>query len=203
MIDRDDAELRAWAADWRGEDEAAPDAAEVRRRIRTSSRRQAAFTVGEFAITVAVLALVTWQAGRLPAVWNVAAMGALGILAVAALAYTLWNRMGTWKPAAESTGAHLDLLALRLRRRLRALHVGLYLLAVETLVLAGWLWFLLGERASRTGVPAPALRYVTNFALLAVWICLFAAGCIWVIRRTRRQLHEVFRLRSELGNAAD
>lgn len=200
MIDRDEAELRAWAADWRADDEAAPDAAEVRRRIRSSSRRQAAFTAGEFAVTIAALALVAWQAARTPAMWNVTAMAALGVLAVAALAFTLWNRTGTWRPAAESASAHLELLALRLRRRLRALRVGLYLLAVEAVVLAGWLWFLLGERVARTGVPASTLRYVVHFALLAAWIGLFAAVCVWLMRRTRRQLREVSRLRADLAD---
>lgn len=192
-------ELREWAADWRSDERQRPALEEsVRRRIRQGSRRQVAYTVFEAAIAAAAVVFVARQALRNPEAWNVVAMATLALLAVTAMAFSVWNRTGTWKPSAQSTSAFIDLLTLRLGRRLRGLRAGLVLLGLEAAVLAPWLWLLLADRAERSGLPLTAVRYAGWFGLLAAWIGAFALVCLWLIRRTRRQLAQLEAVRQGL-----
>jgi hypothetical protein len=202
MSDGSNGDLGGWTADWRAGE--APDGelpGVVLRRVRSGRWRQAAYTVFEALVATGVLALVIVQAVRMPVAWNVGAMAALALLIVASMAFSIWNRSGTWRPAAESTRAFLDLVALRLERRLRALRAGLWLVAVEGAVLAPWVALAQAARAERTGVPVSAGDYAVAFAMLGAWLGLVAAGCLWLIRRTRRQLGEIEAVRGDLGEA--
>lgn len=190
-----DDELREWMADWQAEPEPAPEVRDaIRRRVKRQSLKMALSLAGEGGLTVGLLAIVANSAVRWPEPLNLAAMAGLAALILWAMGSGLWYRRGTWRPAAETTSAFLDLSILRCRRRLAALRAGWFLLAVELAILVPWLLVLLGGE--------PLRDYVGAFGFLVLLTALVVAFSVIARGRTRRELREMEAARRSLGEGS-
>jgi hypothetical protein len=107
------------------------------------------------------------------------------VLVAAAVGFDLWNRRGTWRPADLSARAWTELAFRRLEARRRGVSFGWVLLAAEAVFFLIWLGWGLG----RDG--AEALRYLSAYGFLAVWVGLAALVLAWIGRRTARALERV------------
>lgn len=180
-----------WSAAWRVSPKVDDNVSSLRR---AADRQTLMMRVGvgiEIVLTVAVLAVVWWvvtaERGVSLIGWAVAA----GLHSVLVWGFTLWNRIGIWKPLGRSTVDYLRLTRERLRRQRRSGTFTLWLVGVEAVALAGW--FFLERRSelkwSWTWVPAVT---VTGSAI--VW-------ALWVRRRSDRELARLDRV--EAGLAAE
>jgi hypothetical protein len=187
----DAAELSAWMDDWRAEESgptAAPaDIDALLRRVKRRTLGLKLLTAGEVLLVTAALVYVTVFALHHPHPLDLAAMSSLGLLAVGALLFSLWNRRGLWSPLAETTAAYLALARTRVQRRREALRAGRWLLIGETAVFIPWIWHRLHLGA---GQPS-ALDYALAYGYLAFVVAVTAAVLAWLERWTRRELAEL------------
>jgi hypothetical protein len=114
-------------------------------------------------------------------------MASLCLLAVGALAFSLWNRRGLWTPATETTAAYLNLAHARLRRRREALRAARWLLAAETAIFLPWIWHRLHLGA---GLPS-LLDYALAYGYLALVVGVMGAVIVWLERWTRREMAQL------------
>jgi hypothetical protein len=187
--DRDrDEELQSWAAEWQGGTGLAPEErTAIGRRVRRRSRWMAVLTAVEVAIVAAALG------GLLPLLLaaahgaDLAALTAFCAMALAILAFSLWNRRGVWRPRGESVGEFVALSRERNRREARALRAGWLLLAAETAVFVPWIAWRFD----------PAAR-PEAYGLQALLAGAAAAILLALARRARRERHELDRLHVQL-----
>lgn len=184
-------------ADWQSEEPvSAPLSDEARQRIRRRVKRYGyrmiLLTLFEVAGCVALLAWIGKGAMEQPrAVGNVGFAGTAVLVAVA-LAFSFWNRRGTWAPATESTLTFVELSLERQRRKLAALRFGPWFLALELAFLIPWsVWALLAE-------PSEPWRWMFAFVWMAGFSILFLAWWAWYKRKTLRETAEWEELRRAL-----
>lgn len=191
-----DDELREWMSDWQVGPEPEPEVRDaIRRRVRRQSRKLVLYTAGELTLGLLMLAFVIRTAVARPVFFNVAAMAGLALAILWAVTYSLWSSRGTWRPAAETTTAFLDLSILRCRRRLNALRAGWWLLAVELAIMIPWLHLLLRSG----GANAPLTPgYAAAFGFLILVASLAVAFLIVAKRKARRELREIEELQRDL-----
>jgi hypothetical protein len=178
-------ELNAWIDDWRAEDAgAATDIESIVRRVKRRSLGLKLLTIGELLIVIATLVSLTAFAVRHPHPLDIAAMSTLCLLALGALAFSLWNRRGLWTPATETTAAYLALAHARLRRRREALRFSRWLLAAETAIFLPWIW----HRLHLGGGQPSLLAYALAYGYLALVVGVIGGVIAWLERWTRREL---------------
>jgi drug/metabolite transporter (DMT)-like permease len=185
---REDEELRAWMDDWRFSEPADPgaaaDPAAILRQVKRRSLGLKLLTAGELLFVASVLVVLTLFTLRHPDPMDVAVMAGLSLLALGAVAFTLWNRRGLWSPAAETTAAYRALSRARARRRQEALRAARWLLLAETALFLPWIWHTL-----HTGPQPPRpFHYAMAYGYLALVVGAMAAGIAWLERYTRREL---------------
>jgi hypothetical protein len=155
---------------WLGsEQDAAPDDPhDIRRRVRSESRRMLLGTLLEYAVGLALVCLAAWTLATdksLPSfVWGFALLW----FTATALQFSSSNRRGLWEPAGHSTRDYLALARERLLRRRLALRFAWLLYALEVLFLLAWYpasWFFWPEEfwplIERTPQVIGALALVT------------------------------------------
>jgi hypothetical protein len=181
-----DRELQGWMSEWR--DEPAP-AAEARAAILKNVRRRsltlAVVTAGEVVVTLLLLAMLGVLFMRAGDPETTAVVLAGSVLAVGALVVSLWNRKGTWRPAAETTEAFLGISILRCRRSLRAVRIAYGIMVVEAMMLVPWLLVCIRRYPDRR--PFGFDPHLFYGALLAVIFGASTLGCRWYARRVRRE----------------
>jgi hypothetical protein len=182
----EDLRWQALTQDWR----TAPETGtldELRPRAARQHRRQLLVVAGEAGIVLAFLALsLAVLAGQVQA-WEVVWLTTLWAFTTIAVGFAWWNRRATWRVAGETVEHYVRLSRLRAERQLRSVRFALWLLAVETVVVAAQLlWF---DRL----VP---------LALVA----LGAAGVVivaWCLYTRRRLLGELARIAAFERDLAD
>lgn len=196
QTEKPDAELKDWMADWQADPAPASEVRDaIRRRVRRQSLGMAWIVAGELALAAALLAFVIHFAIRHPTPIDVATMSGLALLILWITAYGLWNRRGTWRPAAETTTAFLALSETRCRRRLRALTAGWWLLAAEVALYIPWIASHLRSAEGRLASKGA----VASYGFLVLTTAAVAGVLLWVDRRTRRELKEIEEMRREVG----
>lgn len=109
---------------------------------------------------------------------------------VAALTFTVRNRRGIWRPAADTTLAFLATAEERARRKLRTARFAIQLTAAQSALVV----VLILVRLGRVGHPEQVLGDV--LFLLGV-VAVYVGWALWFRRRAIRELDEVRALRSE------
>lgn len=197
-----DSEWRDLMEDWQSAapEEPAPAALsdEVRHRIRRQVRLYSygliLLTVCEITGALAFLAILLRRVLKDPEPFRIAGLLGAALFFAASLAFSFWNRRGTWWPAAESTSTFLDLSLERCRRKLRTLRLLPWLLAAELAFILPWAtWALLSKPDTR---PADWL--------LAYGFAFFASAALlgwgaWYKKKTLREKVEWEELRKSLG----
>ncbi|HMC57896.1 MAG TPA: hypothetical protein VKJ01_01770 [Candidatus Solibacter sp.] len=137
-------------------------------------------TAMELLISAAFLGASLWLAIAMPGPEFVVLAIAVWIITLTATIYSLWNRAGTWQPAAHDTHEFLQLSLRRCRAGLRAVTFGLYLLLAQVLLLASWHgWYWSGHS------PVPGIQDW----LLALCLPVVVLAVLLVLRtRGRREL---------------
>ena len=159
-----------WSSVWRAD---GPGGIGLAKAVKAAADRETTrirvAVVAEMLVTVAVLGIVWWVAaaegGASMLGWAVAA----GLHTVVVWAFTLWNRIGVWKPFGRSTIDYIRITRERLERQRRSATFALWLAGAESVLLVGW--FGLERRAdvrwSWLWIP---LILVTGSAIVsAVW----------------------------------
>jgi hypothetical protein len=112
------------------------------------------------------------------------------IVALTALIYSLSNRAGTWQPASQDTQEFLRLSLRRCQATLRGIRFGLYLLLVQTLLLAAWhVWYWSGR---------PVRPDLMTWLAAACLPLVFLIGLLIFRARQRKELASLEALREEL-----
>jgi hypothetical protein len=134
----------------------------------------------ELLISAGFLGGSLWLAIATPGPEFVVLAIAVWIVTLTAMIYSLWNRAGTWQPAAHDTHEFLELSLRRCRAGLRAVTFGLYLLLAQVLLLALWhTWYWSGHG------PVPGIQDW----LFALCLPVVVLAVLLVLRaRGRRQL---------------
>ena len=196
-----DPEWRDLMEDWQS---AAPDGSapaalsdEVRHRIRRKVRLHSygliLLAVCEVIGSLAFLAYLLREVLEDPKSYRIAGFLGAAILLLASLAFSFWNRRGTWWPAAESTSTFIDLSRERCRRKLRSLRLLPWLLAAELAFLLPWAtWALLVKPDTQLTdwLSAYGFAFLASAALLG-W------GA-WYKKKTLREMAEWEELRESL-----
>jgi len=192
-----DNEWRDLMADWQSEEAApAPLSDEMRQRIRRKVRRygyrMVFITLFEIAGCAATLAWIWKESMEQPRAIGTVGFAGTAVLVAAALAFSLWNRRGTWAPASESTLTFVELSLERQRRKLVTLRFCPWLLAAELAFLIPWsVWALLSR-------PAEPWRWLFAFGWMIGMSALLLAWSAWYKRRTLRETAEWEELRRVL-----
>jgi hypothetical protein len=145
-------------------------------------------TAIELLISVIFMGGSLWLAIAMPGPEFVVLAIAVWIVTLTAMIYSLWNRAGTWQPAAHDTREFLQLSLRRCRAGLRAVRFGLWLLLAQVLLLGSWhAWYW--SRHS----PVPGIRdwlpaLCVPVVVLAVLLVLGVRG-----RRELRRLESMQR----------
>lgn len=183
-----DREWEAWAEDWRAEpgDDPPPD---LLRRVRRQGRLMLALTVAELLFSGAMLGFSTWFVWSRPRPLWVVWLVAVWVFTLVAQAYSLVNRAGTWRPAAQTTRAFLELCHRRCLRKLRTVRFVPWLLAAELgFLVAFGLWLYL----SGMETPVPGLPIYLE---AGGWASALTLGyCLWLVWYRRRALRELAQL---------
>ncbi len=167
----------------------AVDPSPIRRLVDRQTRVLRLAVLGEMAVTVVMVGLVWWvlvERGAVALGWVVAA----GLHAVVLGGFTIWNRIGIWRPLGESTAAYLWLAQERSRRQRRSATFVLGLTGIEVAALLAWLVF--GAEPDRpTGSGWGWLLVAGVFAMAVGWAW-------WYRVRAVRQLARLGVLESQL-----
>lgn len=199
-MSRPDTEWQDLMEAWQSEapEEAAPPplSDDVRRRIRRKVRWHGygliLLTIFEVATTVGVMAWVVHVSDLRQPVGLVAVLGTLALFAVAFF-FTIKNRRGTWRPAAESTFDFVEISIKRCHRKLATLRFVPRLLAMGMTFVTVWgIWALL----SRPEVPPT--KWMQFFVFVLLYPIPFLVWGAWYKRRTLRELKEWEELRRSL-----
>lgn len=182
-----DDELRDWMDDWRAGEPGLADPEAILRGVKRRSLDLKLVTAGEVVLVAVALFVLTRFALRHPTPMDIAAMAALGLLSLAALAYSLWNRRGLWHPASQTTAAFLDLARRRARQRCEALRHARWLLAAETAVFLPWIWYRLHLGTAQPGW----LDYLQGFGFLALIVAVALVVITGLEKRARRERAEL------------
>lgn len=204
-------ELASWMDAWQdpvpaGAAAATAAAGEERdqlERVKRSSRRFGigliALTVGELLSCAATLTFVGLWAAAKPDPWRWALLAFSCFLFVAAEAFVLINRRGTYRPKNQTLQAFVELEWLRAERQLRTIRFSVPFLLLEMGAIGGLQLGQLAadpERAARVPTVALHLLLIT-LALLAV---LVPALWLWY-RNVRRKMRELEPLRAAFAPA--
>jgi hypothetical protein len=191
---KSDDELQEWMADWQDQAAPSPQALErIRRRVRRQSLGMALVLAAELILAAGALIFLLHFALRHPDPMDVTAMAGFSLLVLWVTAFSLWNRRGLWRPAAETTDAFLALSIDRGRRRLRSLKAGGWLLAGEVALFIPWIWYRLHRRPAAPSLGDALAAY--GFLVLVAGVAV--AILVWTGRRARRELRALEALRGE------
>jgi hypothetical protein len=182
-----DLELAAWRTDWQAPQ--ASDAAmlrlDLRRLVEQERRKMGRALFGELLFGAVMLAGSAWFASTRPTLEWILWAAVIWAGTFFAAGFAVWNKGGTWKAMSQSNAAFLDLSRQRCLRELRALRIGRWFLAVQLVIVAGWLsWDYTIRRL-------PMRPY---FFAGGVTILLAAAYLEWFAARERRSLRALGRL---------
>lgn len=196
-----DTEWRDLMDDWQS---AAPDDAapaplsdEVRHRIRRKVRLHSygliLLTVCEWIGGLGFLAFLFREVLKRPEPFRIAGFTGAALFIAFSLAFSFWNRRGTWWPAAESTSTFVALSLERCRRKLRSLRLLPWLLAAQIAFILPWAtWALL----SKPNTEAADWLFAYGYTLVAS-VALLGWGT-WYRKKTLRERAEWEDLRESL-----
>jgi hypothetical protein len=175
-------------AAWREAGAAQPP--DLGRLVRRQSRLIRLHAAMEILVAIVFLGGSLWLALAMPTPEFVVLAVAVWIITLAALFSSLRNRAGTWGPAGPSTREFLDLSLRRCRSSLRGVRLGLWLLLIEVLFLAGWhAWYWSAHS------PAPPLLYWLPAMCLPL---AFLIGLLALRARYRREWTRLENMQHEL-----
>lgn len=174
-------ELNALQAAWQQESPAVPP--DLRKLVDRQTWLIRLHTAVELLISAVFLGGSLWLAIVMQGPEFVVLAIAVWIVTLTAMIYSLWNRAGTWQPAAHDTHEFLQLSLRRCRAGLRAVAFGLYLLLAQVLLLALWhTWYWSGHS------PVPGIQDW----LLALCVPVVVLAVLLVLRtRGRRELNRL------------
>ena len=195
MSDRDDY-LQTWRATWQDTEPEPPADEALARYVRGRSRLLSYWMVGELVIAVVGIAALVAVVLRRPDPFERLAMGSLGVMCFAAMAFSWWNWRGVTVAVGATTAAYLDLSALQLARLRRAVTAGWIILGAELVIFVPWLWY------RQQVAPDPAAVW-WPWAFLAAMAGLGVAGLAGLTRWVRREATVVDRLRAECVGIVD
>jgi hypothetical protein len=138
-----DTEIQSWQREWRDQTDPLPD-------LKKKIKRQNLHLVASVFLLCACLAVSTTEAIRTRN--SLIAGFAVGVWFAGLVAgtYAWWVRRGTWKPAAQTTLAYLQLSHQRAVARVRTIRFSFYFLLVATVLYVipvVWYWKSFSYRA--------------------------------------------------------
>lgn len=167
-----DRELDTWRREWNTLQTDVPDLADL---VRRQSFRMRLVLAAEVAVTVGIgggtvlLAIISGERD----VW-VLALATWTFIAFA-WGFSIWNRKGAWRPAAQTTSEYLAVSIRRCETTLRSLIFGVALFAVEMVFCLGWIYH-------RTGNAA----FMREPRMLGIWLASAIFLLVIAIYRKRK-----------------
>ena len=196
----DDREWSDLAKAWQTDDGSAETPqdipAEIRRKVQRFSWGLIALTVAEIGFLSLALAFLTWRAWQTPKPLEITTAVTIWIFAIVGMGFTLWNRRGTWRPAAETTQAFLYLSHRRCVRKLIGIRYAWRTLAVELVLFIPWIVWVVESNPDKKA-RAPGV-YFESYGYLATFLLLGAVILLWTSRRTRREMQEMTAMLEEV-----
>jgi hypothetical protein len=181
-----DKDWEAWTREWHEEAAPAPGIeSAIERRVRRQSARLALLSVMEGAVALGLLALSAIVAADRPTPLVLVWAGAIWILVFVAWGFSLWNRRGIWRPAAQNTRAFVEVSLERCARRLRTVRFAAWLLVSEVLFLI--LWGSWEYRSDPGGFSERADLHMARYGLITLLVIGISVWLIWLRRRTLRE----------------
>lgn len=166
-----DTELETWQQAWRALP--VPPLTELKKKIRRQNRR----TIAAAIVLVACLAFSTVMAARTRGSFIFGFAVGVWLVTVLVGSYTWWVRRGSWKPAAQTTFAYVELCHNRAIAKAKTVRFSFYFLLAATLLFAAygtWHW------------QAFVMRDVMIFAAMVLELFFFALYG----RRLRQKIEE-------------
>jgi Na+/melibiose symporter-like transporter len=179
----EDRELEIWRQEWR--DETAP-LPEIKKKIERRNRRFLLSNMVAVVGLVAILVFATVVAWRDPRPEKIAWAVGIWVLGFVGSGYRLWVQRGTWRPAAQTTRAFVELSYNRAVAKVRAIRFGFYGILVWVAyyaALAVWKWNVVWpDVKADPGDWALALGGV---------LLMLAAAFLWLAWLRRRKVVEL------------
>jgi len=193
---------QAWQADDSSAEMRRDIPADIRRKVQRFSWGLIALTVAEIGFLSLALAFLTWRAWQTPKPLEITTAVAIWIFAIVGMGFTLWNRRGTWRPAAETTQAFLELSHRRCVRKLIGIRYAWRTLAVELALFIPWIVWVVESNPEKKA-RAPGV-YVESYGYLATFVFIAAIILLEISRRTRRERQEMTAMLEDVdsGNSA-
>lgn len=173
-----DQELMAWRAQWK-EPNAAVELPDLAARVKRQSRNLRLMLACEVLVTVVIGGGSLVMAVREGSAEMAVLAAATWAFIAGAWGFGLWNRRGTWAPAALTTIAFLEISIKRCRGAIRATAFGMWLYVVEMAFCLGWIWHHHGS-----------WRILWSTMMLGLWVAT-AVFFVWAARYRRRQRAEL------------
>jgi len=179
----EDRELELWKEEWRGETGPLPT---LKKKVRRQTLWMTVAWVVAVPASVMGLAYFARLVMRDPSPDNIVVTSFVWVGMPLAIAFSVWNQIGTWRPDAQTTRAYAELSYKRALSELRGLRFALYVLYVEVFFLACVIWIF---RVKWILHASPTDRFarlvVLPVVVLGTWIFM-----IWLRRRRTKRLAE-------------
>jgi len=179
----EDRELERWKEEWRAETGPLPTLTQKVRRQTLWMSVGWVVAVPAFVLGLAYFAKLVV---RVSSPDNIALTAFVWVGMPLAIAFSVWNQIGTWRPDAQTTRAYAELSYKRARSELSGLRFAFYVLYVEVFLLACVIWIF---RVKWILHASPTDRFarlvVLPVVVLGMWIFM-----IWLRRRRTIRLAE-------------
>jgi hypothetical protein len=173
--------FRDWSQTWQRL-EAAQPAPQLALTVRRGTWQLYATMGVEVLLAVAFVGLSLWWTRHWVTGERLACIAAVGAFTVLALGFSIWNRLGLWRPLSESTAGFIELATERCRARMLNAKFSIVLLVAEVIFVLTW--FL-------TTTGASQMR-----AVLALLLPMCAAFGLWAVLHHGRAKLELARLQA-------
>ena len=179
-----DRELDVWRRQWQAHTNVPPD---LRSTLERQTRMMRLRLVARVGLTVIYgVGTVLWSVTSARRDVVVLAV-AIWLFIATGWTFALTNSRGTWKPAASTTAAFLDLFIIRCRRRLQAITFASVFYVVMLSFLLAWIYHDLPRR-NMGGFWA----FLTSGSNLVVWVVTASLGvlAVWQRRTVQRSAEQ-------------
>jgi len=171
-------DTEVWSQLWR-QVESTPATPDLRQLVARDSRRLFLAVASECVVAIALLTWSTTFVLADPSLEGFLWIGSLLAFLVIAFAFTTWNRRGLWRASGNSTSAYVTLCIDRCYSRLLAARFAIWLLAVESVFVAGWrlLRAALDPTAGETalGLATVLVGLLLLNGIVMLWVRFYSA----------------------------
>jgi hypothetical protein len=189
MTESEEFDLAKAGLAWRAQLPPPDLAPAIRNRIRRQTRFMWLTTASELGVLLAFATFTAWLLSAGVTTAEAALLGVLWALSLGTLAFSVWNRRGSWRAPTEQPEAYVELLERRAGAKLRAA------IAVR--------WLVVAQAAAVTALVAvrPASSFARGSAAAALALILafvYIGWSFWYAARARAELEQAADVRTLL-----